>query len=173
MSKFLEDRGVRLAGGIQGLHAAWQRVARCGHRAVDGTGGAMLGATVAHNATTYNFLGHADKAERDRLKAKSQSGQKLSPEESARLVYLEAADRASDGLLEKHRAGGRGAFRLNSKICRSTSDSTNCRMARQPRTPDLKNGPKPPIAIRLLVRRKCSWRTWISHGPTRAAGTDS
>lgn len=112
MSKFLEDRGVRAGSEeYKGYMQLGSALLGAGIGAVaKGTGGAALGATVAHNATTYNFLGHADKAERDRLKAKSQSGQKLSPEESARLVYLEAADHMSDGLLEKYRAGGREAL---------------------------------------------------------------
>jgi filamentous hemagglutinin len=70
-----------------------------------GTQGAASGANQAFAGVTNNFLNHVDRAERDRLRAKKQPGEELTPEENARLVQLEGDDQLSDGLLERYRRG--------------------------------------------------------------------
>uniref|UniRef100_UPI000AAA9A8C VENN motif pre-toxin domain-containing protein n=1 Tax=Stenotrophomonas maltophilia TaxID=40324 RepID=UPI000AAA9A8C len=77
-----------LAGGLSGQDLA----------------GITLNAGIAKNSVENNFLGHVDQKRLASLREKSQKGG-LTPQESTELLYLDAGDRMSDGLLNKLYAG--------------------------------------------------------------------
>jgi hypothetical protein len=60
---------------------------------------------IANNATIYNFLGHPDRSELNRLKNKANKGENLTKEEATKLVLLTVSDQISDGLLKKFQEG--------------------------------------------------------------------
>lgn len=62
-------------------------------------------AMITQNAVANNFLGHQQAAELAKLRAKAKSGEELKTEEKKQLIYLEATDQLSDGLLNKYRSG--------------------------------------------------------------------
>jgi len=68
--------------------------------------GGSTGAGTALNEVTNNFLGHESREKLNKLKAKRDSGKKLSEQDQKDIVLLEIADQTSDGLLTKYLNGG-------------------------------------------------------------------
>ncbi|WP_414485658.1 hemagglutinin repeat-containing protein [Stenotrophomonas sp. EMP41] len=77
-----------LAGGLSGQDLA----------------GIALNAGIARNSVENNFLGKDDQQRLADLREKSKKG-KLTPQESAELIYLDAGDHMSDGLLNMLASG--------------------------------------------------------------------
>lgn len=77
-----------LAGGLSGQDLA----------------GIALNAGIARNSVENNFLGKDDQQRLADLREKSKKG-KLTPQESAELIYLDGGDHMSDGLLNMLASG--------------------------------------------------------------------
>jgi len=99
LPKNLVKGSAEYAQAQANLLALSQVVGVLGAAASDGDLGAA--ATVAANATQYNFLGKHDKAERDHAREEFKDTGAIDP--AKRLVRLEGADHRSDDLLAKFR----------------------------------------------------------------------
>jgi len=99
LPKNLVKGSAEYAQAQANLLALSQVVGVLGAAASDGDLG--VAATVAANATQYNFLGKHDKAERDNAREEFKETGAIDP--AKRLVRLEGADHRSDDLLAKFR----------------------------------------------------------------------
>lgn len=102
MSDYLESKGVKPGSEeYKGYMQLGSALLGAGIGALaNGKEGAALGGTVAHNATTYNFLSHQLQNKREALRKKQKDG-RISTEDLTTLIALDQADQRSDELLAK------------------------------------------------------------------------